>query len=556
MLRDSTRESVGESVFDGSYEIIAPVGRGRNSVVYRARRLPGVLPKYTGGEFIALKVLVGNSKNPLIHLRRMKREALAMLSCLHENVVKLNDYITNGQLCYLAMEFAERGDLKRILDQQNLPFTPPLVLRLMTQVLSGLEKIHRVGILHRDIKPENLLLTESYEIKIADFGIACLPSEEVPLEEANRGIGTFDYLAPESLEEGISNEATDVYSCAVTLYQLLTGHLPFGGISFTEQIENKLGSRLIPLKNFMGDVPPLLEEFVNSALRSSPDERYRTAAEFREALEQFQKGSWEPDTEVQPLFACVGEKAQSSADETPADSRGKDKSQACHGPEVAVDSLVTELESPVGVSQGPGQVGEDVIRAAKWSERKAQWRSFLAGVRWFLTPKRVALVSIAVVLLLVFTNKGVIDSAKGLGAILEGFVGGSSGSEQKTVFVGKQKAPPGEAEVFSQGRAFSVLADGEHAGLLYGLLSDESDVSLVTAPGVGNREVVVVLALSGWEPVVFDAEKIRSERELQLLGSGIRLSLSVEHKDGSEGSKLSGTYKEFVSGREGRWAIW
>ncbi|HQH28744.1 MAG TPA: serine/threonine-protein kinase, partial [Oligoflexia bacterium] len=298
MARSSTissPSSVGPTIFDDLYEIISPVGRGRNSVVYQARCLNSS-GKQSAASLVALKVLVGNAKDPEMHVKRMKREALAMLSCVNRNVIKLLDYRSAGELCYLAMEFAERGDLRQMLEVQHDVFTPDLVLRLMVQVLSGLEKIHSVGIIHRDLKPENLLLTRDCTIKIADFGISCLPSEKIAPEEANRGVGTFDYLAPECLEDGVSNQATDVYSAAVTCYQLLTGHMPFAGLSFTEQIANKMESRIIPLERYIKHTPPMLEELMSQALASDPARRFQTAAEFKQALESFIQGSWRPES--------------------------------------------------------------------------------------------------------------------------------------------------------------------------------------------------------------------------------------------------------------------
>lgn len=575
MLRDSTRDSAGDAIFDGSYEVISAVGRGRNSVVYKARRLPGPEGQRIGPEYVALKVLIGNARNPLIHFRRMKREALAMLSCVHKNVVRLTDYVTHGELCYLSMEFAERGDLKQMLDRQRLPFAPQLALRLMVQVMEGLGKIHRVGILHRDVKPENLLLTEDCVIKIADFGIACLPSEEVPIEEANRGIGTFDYLAPESLEEGISNEATDVYSCAVTFYQLLTGHLPFGGNSFTEQIESKMGSNVIPLSNLIKNVPPLLQEFVAQALVSDPARRYTTAAAFREALQAFLEGSWEPDMEVEPaarqpsrlLGQPVGKESDGGKDE--------DEREACQGNGLAVDSRESGVDlgsagrqlsaEPPAADKGvesdraqallSGARDESVQTGIEWEE--AERRSFIGRVLfWLFTPRRLVLLIALGFAVFFFANLLFTGSVEKDASVYNGPDRVLDVTQEEGLVRERKVVPIADATIPADASAFSFLMDGEHVGLLYGLLSDEGDVSLVTAPGVGNRDVVVVLALSGWEPVVIDARLVRSEQELRLSGSGMRLSLSVDRVDGSKGSIVSGTYREHVSGREGRWAIW
>ncbi len=277
-------------VFDGSYEILATVGRGRNSIVYKARRLhePSL------GQIVALKVLTGNAKDPELNIRRMKHEALAMLSCRHKNVIRLQDYVTSGDLCYLCMEYAERGDLRMLLASQSDPFFSGLVLDWTVQVLTGLETIHGAGIIHRDVKPENILLTDDGLVKIADFGIAVLPSEEFKAEEANRGVGTFDFLAPETLEDGFSNVTTDLYSVGVTMFQLLTRNAPFKGVTFTEQITNKLAGNRTPLSAFI-EISPVIDKILDRALATDPDQRFQSAREFREAIEKFIMGELDPE---------------------------------------------------------------------------------------------------------------------------------------------------------------------------------------------------------------------------------------------------------------------
>jgi serine/threonine protein kinase len=574
MAQSSTILSESPTIFDDQYEIICPVGRGRNSVVYQAVKLGGRDPKRTGKNLVALKVLVGNAKDPDVHIKRMKREALAMLSCVHRNVIKLNDYSSKGDLCYLAMEYAERGDLRQMLDAQQVVFTPDLVLRLMVQILSGLEKIHSVGIVHRDVKPENVLLTRDCVIKLADFGISCLPTEKVLIEEANRGIGTFDYLAPECLEEGLSNQATDIYSAAVTCYQLLTGHMPFGGTSFTEQIANKMDSRITPLSNFVKDVPPLLQEFMEKSLACDIDTRFKTALEFKAAIESYLAGNWSPDSEygAAPIPSqevdirdreTNGHFGTAAIHPFPRTQLVRDKAIGKEAEECVLPWDDEEQQEPdySGVDQiqdDGDQIQNDNEQIQNDSEQEftgdlnvlqnrepSSLYAFLRCLRWLSTPRRLAVLVVLCAAVWFAVLKDTSYLAPSLTRIIEPILAAVNDTGGAKPSIGSTRP-----------RDFASLANGNATGLIYGLFADGEDISILTVPVDGSKKVMVFLASGGWEPVIIDIKALHMGESLQVAGGGIKLVLTLDRADGPEGSKLSGTYKEYLSGREGNWAIW
>ncbi len=581
MAQSSNFATFHQSVIDDQYEIICPVGRGRHSVVYKALKID---PERIKSEraVVALKILVGHVRDPELHRRRMKREALAMLSCVHRNVIKLLDYNSKGDLCYLAMEFAEGGDLRQMLEAHQLVLTPDLALRLMLQVLTALERIHQVGIIHRDIKPENILLTNDGEVKLADFGISLLPGEKEPPEEVHRGVGTFDYLAPECLEEGAASRATDVYSSAVTCYQLLTGNMPFGGSSFTEQITNKMESRILPLKNFIKDEPPLLQEFMEKALSSEPDVRFESATEFKEAIESFLAGTWEKGVgkKKRPLTRDA-----SSAIAINNNAAVEAKSESRSGPISREDAILQVFQRPrakkINVSPEvnlPGPASQEFtiekVPARKADKRlvKAPPQRIAPAEAEFSAPSpllftwRIPLAAAAIIIIGIGIWLGLKHVGLLPGASLSEDIGSVVVSSQETSPPAVEEKPPAQAVKVvepEEPTGFFLLTRREGTGIIRNLLADGSSVSFATIPAMEGGEVMVFLAIGGWEPVIIDAQALRSGEEVRLNGGGMRLALRLSEPLSSnsaaynlKGTELSGTYKEYFSGREGKWAIW
>jgi len=267
-------------IFDDAYVVDSTVGRGRNSIVYKATRLPSKVHKTASPE-VALKVLTGSAKNPEANRARMKREAVAMLSCRHKNIVQLYDFVANKELYYLSMEFCPGGDYSDKLAERGGALSIEEALFTTNEVLSGLEVIHKAGIIHRDIKPENLLIDEKGHTKIADFGIASIPSEDLPIEDTERGVGTFDFLAPELLEKGVCSASSDLYSTGVTLFWFLTGKSPYQGNSLTEALQKKLSNQRPRAVDIVENAPESLERLLDKALHPSPEKRFNSAEEFR-----------------------------------------------------------------------------------------------------------------------------------------------------------------------------------------------------------------------------------------------------------------------------------
>ncbi len=524
MIPETEGKQLSSAVFDHRFEILSTVGRGRNSIVYKARILaePDGDPRErrrNGGtshrsDIVAIKVLTGNSKNPEQNVIRMKREALAMLSARHKNVIRLNDYVTSGELCYLSMELAEQNDLKLEIERREKPFSTQAALEIIRQVLAGLEEIHRVGIIHRDLKPENLMLSSDGVVKIGDFGIARLPVEEIPPEQLSRGVGTLEYLAPEALDRNIINEGTDLYSVGVTLYQLLTRHYPFGDGTLSEQLKRKLSGKRTPLSEYLEEVPPLLEQLLDRAIAPSPEARFQSAAQFREAIEAFLAGTWEPPVQAEAA-PTVAKKLSFSKLKTDRVTFQQVKQVAGQLSQLPIALKITRLRQGVPASETDVDIS---------SSRKLP---LLLGV---------TAIGLMVGILLSFEKEN------------------EQGADEVET-LSRQEAPAETAP--SSQLNVTYIPTGRHVGVLYNFFAPKSHLVFSIERGDETGLLLLTLALSGSETVPVDISQLGALEEISLETSGLRIGLEPDMEMGNlPGNVVRGRFKDYTTGRSGEWMLW
>jgi tRNA A-37 threonylcarbamoyl transferase component Bud32 len=244
-------------------EILELLGRGGMGVVYKARQ-PAL------DRMVALKILPQKMALDPDFQNRFIREAKALGSLSHPNIVAVYDFGAEGGFFFFAMEFIDGTNLRQILRDRKL--TPEQGLKIVPQLCDALEYAHGEGVVHRDIKPENILLDRKGRVKIADFGLAKLVGADAPanLTMTNMVMGTPHYMAPEQVEnpKGVDHRA-DIYAIGVVLYEMLTGELPIGRFE-------------MPSKIVQVDVR--LDEVVLKALEKSPDRRYQNAGDVKTAV--------------------------------------------------------------------------------------------------------------------------------------------------------------------------------------------------------------------------------------------------------------------------------
>jgi serine/threonine-protein kinase len=258
-----------------NYKIVSHLGEGGMGAVYRATDT--VL-----GREVALKML----HTPLISqsqfLERFKKEARVLAQLLHPNIAVIYNFIEQSGQHYMVMEYVEGQNLDVLL-RKFKPLTYEIVVPLFIQALEGLQHAHKKGIYHRDIKPSNLILTPDGTLKLMDFGIAKIAGEQ-RMTQVNRVVGTIEFMAPELIEGKDPSVASDIYAAGVTMYELLTGRLPFENNSDFNLMQDILKKKPSSIERLNTGIPKALSDVVMKALEKKPENRYTDARAFQQAL--------------------------------------------------------------------------------------------------------------------------------------------------------------------------------------------------------------------------------------------------------------------------------
>ncbi|MFZ3469735.1 Stk1 family PASTA domain-containing Ser/Thr kinase [Streptomyces sp. 4.24] len=258
---------VGQTL-DGRYRVDARIAAGGMATVYRAvdTRLDRVL---------ALKVMHPALAADGSFVDRFIREAKSVARLAHPNVVAVFDQGTHGPYTYLAMEYVSGCTLRDVLRERGA-LQPRAALDILEPVLAALGAAHRAGFVHRDMKPENVLIGDDGRVKVADFGL--VRSVGTVTNTTGSVLGTVSYLAPEQIENGVTDTRVDVYACGVVLYEMLTGSKPHTGDSPAQVLYRHLGEDVPPPSAAVPGLPAALDELVAYATARNPELRPHDAA--------------------------------------------------------------------------------------------------------------------------------------------------------------------------------------------------------------------------------------------------------------------------------------
>ena len=215
-------------------------------------------------------------------VKRFNREAKAVTSLSHPNIVSIYDVENEGEFYYLILEYVEGMTLKDyMIKNPRIPIET--IVHIAKQIAAGLSHAHQNGIIHRDIKPQNILMNENLTCKITDFGIARAYGDTT-LTQTNQMLGTVYYLSPEQARGNVATAQSDIYSLGILIFEMITGQIPFKGESAVAIALKHLQEELPDIDKYRENVPQSVKNIVLKATMKNPNERYISSKELFEDL--------------------------------------------------------------------------------------------------------------------------------------------------------------------------------------------------------------------------------------------------------------------------------
>ena len=278
-----TRPLASELPAMPGYSVVGVLGRGGMGVVYRARHLKLARD-------VAVKMLLTPDHARPSELARFLREAQAIASLRHPNIIQVFDLGDLEGRPFFTMEYVEGGSLAQKL--AGVPQSAPGAAAMVATLADAVQVAHERGIVHRDLKPANILLTAGGTPKISDFGLARTVTEGPELTVGGTRLGTPSYMSPEQAigRRGTVGPATDIYSLGAVLYEMLTGRPPFRAESPAETERQVIASDPAPPSRLNARVPRDLETICLKCLSKEPHRRYATGTELSQDLYRFLRG--------------------------------------------------------------------------------------------------------------------------------------------------------------------------------------------------------------------------------------------------------------------------
>ncbi len=260
-------------VISGRYEIMSRIGTGGMADVYKA--IDQKLNRY-----VAIKVLKREFREDATFVRKFQSEAQSAAGLLHPSIVNVYDVGEDRGLYYIVMELVEGITLKEYIQKKGR-LTPKEVISIAVQVCSAMEVAHSHKIIHRDIKPQNIMISKEGKVKVTDFGIAKATSSNTISTNA---MGSVHYTSPEQARGGYSDAKSDIYSLGITMYEMITGELPFDGDSTVSIALKHLQEDITEPSELVPDIPYSLEQIILKCTQKSPDRRYGNIAQLEKDL--------------------------------------------------------------------------------------------------------------------------------------------------------------------------------------------------------------------------------------------------------------------------------
>lgn len=256
------------TMLSGRYEVLKRVGSGGMADVYMAK-------DHKLNRNVAVKVLKSEYVEDEKFLKKFETEAQAVARLSHPNIVNVYDVGIEDGINYIVMELAEGMTLKEYIRRKGY-LSPKETVEISMQIASAISHAHKNHIIHRDIKPQNILVSEIGNVKVTDFGIAKATSSNTVTSTAT-AMGSVHYISPEQAKGRFCDEKSDIYSLGITMYEMVTGHVPFDHENGVTIALMHLQNEITPPSQIRDGIPDSLEKIILKCTMKKPEERYQTA---------------------------------------------------------------------------------------------------------------------------------------------------------------------------------------------------------------------------------------------------------------------------------------
>ena len=311
------------TILGDRYEVMDLIGSGGMADVYKAK-------DHKLNRHVAIKVLRQEYANDRNFVSKFRAEAQAAAGLMHPNIVNVYDVGEERGLYYFVMELVEGITLKHYIEKK-IRLTVKEAVSIAIQVSMGIEAAHNNGIIHRDIKPQNIMISKEGKVKVADFGIAKAVSSDTITQHA---MGSVHYTSPEQARGGYSDAKSDIYSIGITLFEMVTGHVPFDGDTTVAIAIKHIQTEMPSPRIYVPDVPISVEKIISKCCQKNPDRRYASTAEL---IADLKHSLMNPDED----FVVINNPASSEGTKTISDDdRNQIRSQTSMVNGRAYDSII------------------------------------------------------------------------------------------------------------------------------------------------------------------------------------------------------------------------
>ena len=255
-----------EGVFLGKrYEILGRIGSGGMADVYKGK-------DHKLNRYVAVKVLKSDYRNDESFIKKFVSEAQAAAGLMHPNVVNVYDVGQDRGLYYMVMELVEGITLKEYIEKKER-LSAKETISISIQMISGIQAAHNHHIIHRDIKPQNIIISKDGKVKVTDFGIARATTSTATI--STNVMGSVHYTSPEQAKGGIVDERSDIYSAGISMYEMVTGHVPFDGDSTVSVALKHLKEKIVAPSVEVPDIPYSLDCIIMKCTEKNVERRYQ-----------------------------------------------------------------------------------------------------------------------------------------------------------------------------------------------------------------------------------------------------------------------------------------